>query len=158
MISRVLLCLFCVLFFTTEHVLAQTESQPKNSILSAKEKKFIHYGQDFLDFARAGIGRADEYQQSSDLAQIASESVDHLNSAGTLLVIYDELSCPSDRIAVRALIKAEFGSYSKEVALLVKQVNRDITDLQQPEVAAEAGRMRDDLRDVQELFDSVKLP
>jgi hypothetical protein len=154
MASRLLLCLICIaLLDKTVYVAAQTESQPDRTILAQKQKKFAHYGQDFLDFARS-----DEYQLSSDLAQVASENGDHLNSAATLLEIYDTLSCPSDRIAVRALIKTQFVYFSKEVALYVKLVNLDIAHLQKPEVAAEAGRMRDDLREVQDLFDSIKLP
>ncbi len=156
--SRVLLCLFCILLFKTEYVPAQTEAQPNRGILAKKRKQFAYYTQDFLDFARADIARADEYSISSDLAQVASENADHLNSAGTLIELYDKLSCPQDRTAVRALIQDEFVSYSKQVTLYVKMVNLNIAHLQKSEVAAEAGRMRDDLREVQNLFDSIKLP
>jgi hypothetical protein len=129
------------------------DSHPDDATLFKKQKHFAHYAQDFLDFAKA-----DEYEPSSSLAQTASESADHLNSASTLLEIYDNLSCSRDRTAVRVIIQREFVSYSKQVSFAIKIANLSIVRTHKPGVAAEATLMRNDLRELQDFFDSIKLP
>jgi hypothetical protein len=152
MVTRFLLFLFCILLLKAPDVPAQVRSQPNRTTLVKKQQKFSHYGQDFLDFAKS------EYEPSFDLGQVASTNVERLDSAKTLLEIYDNLSCPQDRTAPRELIQSEFVFYSKEVALDIKTVNLIIAHAQKPGVAAEAAQMRDDLRELQDLFDSIRLP
>jgi hypothetical protein len=120
--------------------------------LALKEKSFHNYGHDFVDFARG-----DEYEPSDGLADTAWEVEGHISAVMALLDIYDRLSCPPDRDAARIVIRRQLSYYSKDVDSEVKLSNMGIEHTKKPGVAAEAMRMRDELRDVQELFNSIKL-
>jgi hypothetical protein len=150
--GRILLCLFFILLFQAEYVPAQITSQPNYVTVHNWQKKFVQYQQDFLDFAKG-----DEYQPSADLNQVAATTGDDLNSVGVLLEIYEVISCPQDRTPVREVIQRELTFYIKQVNIEIETANLDIANTQKPGVAAEASRMRDDLREVHVLFDSIKL-
>jgi hypothetical protein len=136
-------------------VSAQTP-QSFDKVIRAKHKQFIEYQQDFDHFGESGIG-TDEYQYAMDLAKVAEETEQSLSAVNTLLEIYSDLSCAEDRANVRPVIEKELGYYSKMIELSVKEANLTIAHTQMPGVAAEGTRMRDDLRQVKSVFDSIKL-
>lgn len=152
MARRILACLFCIVLVMFEYAPARAESPSSHVSLLKNQQTFAQYTQDFLDFAKG-----DEYQPSFDLSQVASQGVDLLNSAATLVEVYDNLSCPQDRTAARAVIQREFVYYSKQLGVAVKTANLGISQTQKPGVAAEGAHMRDDLRQLQGFFDSIKL-
>jgi len=151
--SRIIVTAFGVLLSCAEYLPAQAGLQPDYRPFVRKAKQFIDYGQDFLDFAKNG-----DFQASSDLAAIASTANSHASAASTLLQVYNDLSCPQDKGMLRTVIRREFSYYSKEVALEIKEAQLDISVTEKPGVAAEALRMKDDLRELQSLFDSVTFP
>jgi len=152
MMKLMLSCLFCLVAASG---LLQGQSTPladQESALALKEKNFHNYGHDFLDFAKG-----DEYEPSAGLADTAWEVEGHISAAMALLDVYDSLSCPPDRAAARTIIRRQLGYYSKDIDSEIKISNMGIERTKKPGVAAEATRMRDDLRDVRELFNSIKL-
>jgi hypothetical protein len=137
-------------------VSAQTRPQSFDKIVRAKHKHFIEYQQDFDHFAKSGIG-TDEYQYAMDLAKVAGETEQNLSAVNTLLEIYGDLSCEEDRANVRPVIERDLGYYSKMIDLSVEEANLTISQTHMPGVASEGTRMRDDLREVKTIFDSIKL-
>jgi hypothetical protein len=153
MASRILLCMLCVaLIVKSESVAAQTEPQSNYVAFVKKQQSLAAYTHDFIDFSKS-----DEYEPSSDLWQAANESGEYANAAGSLLEIYDSLSCPADRAVARAVIARDFAFYSKQLKNLITVVNAGIAYTKKPGVAAEAIRMRDEIRELEGLFDSTKL-
>jgi hypothetical protein len=58
---------------------------------------------------------------------------------------------------IRVVIQRELASYSKQMNTKIKVANIGIGHTKKPGVAAGATYMRDDLCEVQNLFDSIKL-
>ena len=145
----------CLLFFATATAAPQTQPvslADQEATLWQKEKDFHNYGRDFFDFANG-----DEYQPSGVLAETAWKVEDYISAVRTLLDIYDGLSCPADQAKTRLIIRRQLGYYSRGLDSEIKGSNMSIEHTRKPGVAAEATRMRDELRDVQELFNSIKL-
>jgi hypothetical protein len=145
----------CLFFLTAAAAAPQTRPvfpADQEEALWQKEKNFHNYGHDFTDFASG-----DEYEPSALLADTAWKVEGHISAVRALLDIYDGLSCPADRATTRLIIRRELGYYSRDLDSEIKGSNMDIEHTKKPGVAAEATRMRDELRDVQELFNSIKL-
>jgi len=142
-----------VVFGGSDVVSAQTG--PDALVISKLNKRFIEYSQDFIQFSRGTS--ADEGQVAMDLSTTASQAGDYLGAVLTLLTIYDDLSCKEDRDRIRPVIEAELRFYSKDMALLTKSANLSIGLIKMPGIAAEGTRMRDDLRQAESTFDSIKL-
>ena len=136
-------------------VSAQTQ-QSFDKVVRTKHKHFIEYQQDFLHFGQSGLG-TDEYQNAMDLEKVAEETGQNLAAVDTLLEIYGDLSCEEDRTSVRPVIEKDLSYYSKLTEPSIEGANLIIAHTQKPGVAAEATRMRDDLREVKSVFDSIKL-
>jgi hypothetical protein len=153
MVSRIMLCVFCVVLISKTVPAQMLSSQPDYKAFANKQQQFVNYDKDFLDFAASG-----EFQPSYDLALEAKSGIDTAAEARVLLEIYYKLSCSQDRTTVRAVIRDEFDFYAKNLELEIKQVNLSVTQTEKTAIVSEAIRMRDDLRELQELLTSAKLP
>ena len=155
----ILMCLvLCtlVLFRGDRLVFAQTSPQSSDELLNAKQKRFLEYNRDFLDFVKS-IPDTFEKLYASELVTVASETVDRLDAAGNFLWIYRSLSCKEDRARIKPLLENQFSFYSQYLELSIKSVNLDISHTKTPGVAVEAIRMKDDLREAKSILDSIKL-
>ena len=142
--------------FGSRYVVSAQTSQSFDKLVRAKHKHFIEYQQDFLHFGQSGLG-TDEYQNAMDLEKVAEETGQDLAAVDTLLEIYGDLSCEEDRASVRPVIEKDLGYYSKLTDPSIEGANLNIAHTHMPGVAAEGTRMRDDLREVKSIFDSIKL-
>jgi hypothetical protein len=142
--------------FRIDYVVFAQTPQSFDKVVRAKHKRFIEYQQDFLHFGQSGLG-TDEYQYAMDLEKVAEETGQNLAATDTLLEIYGDLSCEEDRARVGPVIEKDLGYYSKLTDPSIEGANLIIAHTQKPGVAAEATRMRDDLREVKSVFDSIKL-
>jgi len=151
MANRLLLSIFCALILT-QCVLAQTPKDVAGTF-HKKETRFIDYIKDFKDFSNGG-----EWEPSNGLREIAAINQERAASGTAWLAMYDNLSCPQDRTSARTAIQREFTYYMQGVNIDIEFVNKLTGTTEKPGVATEAIRMRDDLRELQELFKSTKLP
>jgi hypothetical protein len=155
--SRLLLVVLLALAsFKSGYVVSAQTLQSFETMIRAKHKHFIEYQQDFLHFAQSGLG-TDEYQNAMDLEKVAEETVQNLTAVDSLLEIYGALSCAEDRASVRPVIEKDLAYYSKLTEPSIEGANLTIAHTHMPGVAAEGTRMRDDLRNVKGIFDSIKL-
>jgi hypothetical protein len=92
-----------------------------------------------------------------NLEATSNTIADYMSAVGTLLEIYSDLSCEEDRIKIRVVVEKEVSYYAKQITPLVDGANLSIAHTRMPGVAAEGTRMRDDLREVKSILDSVKL-
>jgi hypothetical protein len=153
MSTRILLYLLSILLFKAEYLASEAEASRSTALTFLNTQRiFFAYAHDFNDFAKG-----DEYEPSSDLSQAALTVGDYAGSASSLLEIYESLSCPADKQVVRELIARDFAYYSKQTDKELSVANLGITYTKKPGVAAEAIRLRDDMRALQNLFDSTKL-
>jgi len=130
-------------------------AQANLQTFSAKAKQFSDYGEDFFGFGK-GENNSLEHEISTDLFTVAFQNKERMSAVTALLTIHLGTLCPQDRSLVETVIQQEFSHYSKQIAIDIKQVNLDVRDTKKPGVAAEALRMQSDLRELQDLLDSIK--
>ncbi|HTW56833.1 MAG TPA: hypothetical protein VMD99_01745 [Terriglobales bacterium] len=130
-------------------------AQANLQTFSAKAKQFSNYGEDFLGFGK-GENNSLEHTISTELFTVAVQNNERMSALKALLTIHLGTLCPQDRSLVETVIQQEFSYYSKQIAVDIRQVNLDVGDTKKPGVAAEALRMRGDLRELQALLDSIK--
>jgi hypothetical protein len=121
--------------------------------------RFSSYSDDLLTFATGA--RADsehiEYDVAISLANEATLMSERLHSLSALLSSYNVLACKEDRAKMKPLLAREFTSYRDLFMNSVKVINFNMTYTHRPTVAAEAPRMRDDVRAMRVLLDMVTL-
>jgi hypothetical protein len=141
-------------------ILAQTRQEPNSARMDAAIKRFGSYGRDFLDFAKSSEGDSysREWETAMSLHSVASEIYEHLSTASVLLDIYNDLTCPGDKARAKVRIESQLNFYGLMTNFSIEQANSDIATTRKPGVAAEAIRMRDDLREAKSLLEGVKLP
>ncbi|HLW54427.1 MAG TPA: hypothetical protein VKW06_16445 [Candidatus Angelobacter sp.] len=135
---------------------AQARSSTQSD-LAAKEKRFIAYQSDFIDLAKP-VQNSDEFEYAYSLATIAGETADQVDAAFVLLQIYDAVSCKEDKAKISPLIRGQLATYSKYITLSIKSANLSLGATKRPGLVAEATQMRDDLREIKSIFDSIQLP
>jgi hypothetical protein len=157
--SALLPVILCTLVFFRSDTVVSAQSGPQffDDALVGKHKRFVEYQQTLNSFGQSGLGSADEFHTAMSLTTIATYTGDYLASVHTLLEIYGDLSCEEDRARVRPVIERELGFYSQLIEPSIDGANLNIAHTRMPGVAAEGTRMRDDLREVKSIFDSIKL-
>jgi hypothetical protein len=157
--SVVLLALLCCAELRTgsRSMLAQLQPASSSYFPEAKQKHFRDYQKDFLDFEKSAQNSTVELAVANDLQTAARETQTSIDTASLLIQIYENLSCSEDRTRTKLVLYTQFAAYSKELDLAVSQTNYKISFIQRPGVAAEATRMRDELREVKSILDSIKL-
>jgi hypothetical protein len=125
--------------------------------LAAEKNRFAAYQSDFLDFARPVTG-TNEFDYAQTLSTVAAETADQVDAVFVLLRIYDSMSCESDKAVVSSAIREQSATYGKFIGISIKTTNLALGVTKRPGVVAEATRMRDDLREIQSIFDSIPLP
>ena len=137
-------------------VSAQPGQRLSSQLVAEKQQRFIEYQKTFHNFGQSNLN-TDEFQFSMSLLTVASRTSDYLASVHALMEVYGDLSCDEDRTRVRPVIARELGFYSQLIESAIAESELNIAHTQMPGVAAEGARMRDDLREVKKIFDSIKL-
>ncbi len=135
---------------------AQSKPQSDADYLAAKARLFNNYAQDFLDFSKAHTNNIDEYEISLDLLVTAQAVADYLDATSTLLTVYDDISCDSDRVRVRPLIRTQLAAYAAQIGRNISRVNLNLSYTKIQGVAVTAGRMKEDMREVKDKLDSLR--
>jgi hypothetical protein len=126
--------------------------------LHVQEKQFLQYAQDFLDFAKSKNKSDDmEYQISYSLYNEAMLIHDRLEKYAVLFDIYGSMLCKGDKSIVGKSIGLELKFDRQQNDVSLEAINLGIADTKSPGVAAEAIRMREDLRKVQGVLSSLRL-
>jgi len=147
------IALFVVI--TSSSVFAQ---QPKHSnleFLQVKGQRLSNDVREFITFAIANKDTA-EFEVGTDLAIMASTANDYVISAQHLLVVYAMLSCKTDQDRVWESIRVDLGYYARLIDLQINQVSRKLSGKKPPALAASGGQMKEDLRELKILFESIQ--
>lgn len=153
---------FAIVFLLFTGVAAQsgrvTPSQLPTT-LHVQEKQFLRYAQDFADFAKSKNNNSDnmEYEISYNLYIEAMSIHDRLGKHAVLFDIYGSMLCKEDKSTVGKTIEFELKFDRQQNDVSLEAINVGIANTKSPGVAAEAIRMREDLRKVQGVLSSIRL-
>jgi len=125
----------------------------EESNLHAALKRLDTYSADLLAFAEANRDNSLEYEIASDLDSQASLASAYVESAETLLDLYQTLSCSSDRAKAADTIRETFADYAKRLAYLAKQAQNGVAHTKVPGLAVTGGKLRDGLRQLSNVFE-----
>lgn len=137
---------------------ASPQSKPRTSwqLLNTKVKLFNDYARDFIEFAKSQHRNTLEYEICFGLQNVAERAADHADSASTSLEIYGNVSCTSDRAKIQPVVRAQLSYYVKQLDSEVSEVNSDLSDTKIPAVATTGIRLKDDLRDLKAILNSLQ--
>lgn len=121
--------------------------------LLTMNQRFENYKSDFIEFGRSP--QAKRSRNSEDIIDVhlvmtADQTVSHLEYIEAMVAIYLKVSNKQDRLAIWPLITDQIATTKKRLEQQVQLTNAQIPLLRTPGVVAEAMRMRDDLRNVEE--------
>ena len=149
--------LFC-LFIPTKGKPAQASSN--SDVLNAEAKKFLDYSRDFLDVRRAltneHLGESLDYQIALELMEVASHNNERSSLLGSLLAVYEGTDCSERHAAHHMMVSEEILTASRQIDNDIRAVQIDINDTHKPGLAAEALRMKDDLRALKEKLEQIR--
>ena len=132
-------------------------SRRSNSqIIRTKAKLFLNYSKDFIDFAKSHKNEGLEYETTLDLHLISQTMSDRMDSASTIMQMYETVLCKEDRTSLVPIVKDQLQYYSKETEVDIEQTNIDLAYVKSTAAAQLGLRMKDDLRDVKETLDSME--
>jgi len=130
--------------------------QSTDDLLDAKKKSFHDYDTDFIAYAKAA-GSGLESEIGSDLEENASHAEDYLEVLSSELFIYDHLRSEKDRAMTKPFLLAHISLYSRLLNNFAQETGNDISHTTNQSLAAEATRMREDLRAARDILDSIRL-
>ena len=151
-------CAVILMLVPTQSFSQQPKRQAEVDFIQIKIKRFIDYQQDFLGFCESRRNDTTEYGIASDLNTVASQIYDYLDSTRTLLYIWDNLSCKPDREKVRWIILDQIRDYAKRIDISIKFVNSRLSFTRIPAMANSGTQMKEDLREIKTLFESIQFP
>lgn len=142
---------------TAMDVYAQlSKSDSDLEYIEAKMKKLKNYRQDFLDFTKPRNNEFENIFPAQELTEVALNVDGYLNSAWSLVYIYSNLSCVQDKAMVGSLAKMQVAYYAKMIEVEIKGVNRILSTVKTPALAASGVQLRDDLRETIDRLESIK--
>lgn len=143
----------------TSQLLAQQYNILSNiDIINSKAKLMTDYARDFLDFKKALGDNPLEYEIASNFYEATSQTRDYLDATSDLLFVYSNISNKNDRSVVRPFIKFRLKSYAQSADDSVRIVNNGLSHTKSPGVAASGTRLKEELRSIKALFESIDLP
>lgn len=99
----------------------------------------------------------DTHSLALHLRDTAWEDYITLDSASAELVLYDAAQSGNDRNILASIIMDRIPRYARFLDSYVGEVNVDIPTIDDPLVAAEATRMRDDIREAKQALEQINL-
>jgi hypothetical protein len=131
------------------------QAEARYKAIEAKGKRFNNYIRDFLDLGKSYRYGSDEYGVATELYNIADWANESTNSISPLLTIYDSASCESDRAVAGSIIKQRITYYTGRIDLEIKLANSSLSLTTSPALAASGTQLKDDLRGLKELLESI---
>ena len=131
---------------------AQVKQESWQKLLAMNEH-FENYKSNFIQFGQsshASRSRNAEDLTDVQLVMVADQTISHLEYIETIVAIYLKVSSKQDRLGIWPLITGQMDTTRKRLEQQVQVTNTLISSLRTPGVVAEAMRMRDDLRKVEE--------
>jgi hypothetical protein len=141
--------------FLANAVAAQVNQDSWQHLLTMNQQ-FDNYKADFKQFFQTSRSSKNEDLIDLQLVGTADHTVVHLEYIQTIVVIYLKVASKQDRRAIWPLITDQMDTTKKRLEMQVETVNVCISSIRRPGVVAEAMRMRDDLRKVEEDLEGAR--
>jgi hypothetical protein len=126
--------------------------------LEKKDNDFLKGQKDLIDFANSFMRKnANEAQICLNLSQTVSESREILNASVKLLAIYSLITNEKNKELIVKIIIVELKRYVELFNNKISYINRSLTITESPAIVTTANRLKDEIREVIGLLDSVKL-
>lgn len=151
-------CVVILMLVPTQSFSQQPMRQAEVDFIQAKIKRFINYQEDFLSLVKPRQSDTGEYVMGLELNSVADRVYLYLSSVNALLYIWDNLSYKPDREKIRWRILFEIREYAKSIDISIKTVNNCLSLTRIPAMANSGTQMKEDLREIKSLFESIQFP
>jgi hypothetical protein len=132
--------------------------------LDHKWRNLLAFSKDLDEYSIALMTKSQIKSQmesfvSSNLANYADIISEVANSSSTYLYIYCGITSEPDRRLVASLIKPKLNLYLIRLNSRIEQINKIcLPSAKLPATVAFSNRLKDEIREIKELFGSIKLP
>ncbi len=133
---------------------AQERRQTDLDFLLTKSDRFDNYSEDFLALSKSAKG--EDWNAPNALFSTATAVQDYVFAALSLLTIYENLSCQSDRAMAWAVLKSRLDYYARQIDHHIEAVNIRLSQVRIPAVAASGTQMKEDMRGLKMFFESIR--
>jgi len=160
----------CAIFFVVVacRPSAQTDIAPKVKLCREYAARTARYAADFAKFTYALDKRAAmEHTSAEKLSEIsseadgygksASETSNYLSAAADLLSVYQVITRKADQLAAKPIIKSSIEQYIQSISSDIEIVNNELPNTTNPAIAASATALKQDLREIKTLLESIDL-
>ena len=157
---RSVLHVFAIFVFAV-YPAVQVLAQPPQVVLDSqrllsKSHAFLNHSSDLLDLAKGQEGTL-EFEIAMDLNGEATLNSERLFSAGNLVLVYEQMTCSSDKAFIRLYVQRVLNAYIKNLEQSISGVNLGLANTHRPGVATTAAGLRDELRESKALIESMVL-
>lgn len=132
----------------------ERHSEPNAHDLSAISTAFDNYGRDFGAMERP-LSPGNDLAALEFLQQVAMTSEDRIFAANTELQMYDSLSCGTDRVKVKRILKVQLAMYSWLFDQEITRTTGGLNFVKAPAAAQMAVSMKDEMRAAKEKLDAL---
>ncbi len=123
-------------------------------------RKFLDHGRDFLDFSKTSGRDLFEYGNAQSLLNEASKICAVCELIGEEFYILELISDEASKMRVKRVVATRIDYSLQELQLSISSVNNSISGTGKSAVVAQANKLKDDVRQLRGLLETIrtKLP
>ena len=159
LLQRIALCTIFLVLVVSQS-LARTELKSTGDRVVDYSARMYNYADDFQGFEKAQVDSMDKLEilTTDNLSMVAIQTGDFLMAVACLLPVYSNITKGADRRRVKPIIKLLFDHYAEQIGVNVGKVNHWLAYTKSPAIVASATRLKEDLREIKTLLESIDLP
>lgn len=150
-LGAVILCAFFTPLLRAQ--VGSPNVQSNSHDLSAMVNVFENYVKDFRGMEQAA--RGEDFEILANLENAAMIAEERVFAANAELQMYDGISCATDRMKAKRILKEQLKYYVWVFDSEVTRTNGGLTFVKAPAEAQTGLRMKDDMRATKEKFDAI---
>jgi hypothetical protein len=140
--------------------LAQTKLRSTLDRVVDYSSRMKNYADDFEGFQKAQAHSMDKLEilTTDNLDMVAIQTFDFLMAVASLVTVYSNITKDADSRRAKPIIKKLFDYYAEQIGVNVGRVNYWLAYTKSPAMAASGTRLKEDLREIKTLIESIDLP
>lgn len=141
-------------FILVQPVIARQTKQTNYDFLDKKLGRMIDSANDFNDLTSRFNGQDREVVlEMCHQAQVASS---YLSAMSTLVDLYKNITCQSDRAQVWRSLKRASAFYVKQLDFSARIINNDLSRAKNPAIIVAGNQLKDEMRVIKEFLESIR--
>ena len=156
-ILKAALCVAALMMAALPVYAQQTKPDSDVDYIEAKMKRVWNHRRDLFEFAGSNKRDIVEVNIALELVEIADAAHDNLDIIKTFIFIRNKMSCKNDKDVVEAMAQLQIDYYALQMGPKIDLVNLNLSRTKVPAIAVTGTQLKDDLREIKDRLQSIKL-